>query len=296
LVGLPNAGKSTLMNALIGQKLSIVTAKAQTTRATVSGIRSEDGVQAVFADTPGLVDPRNLLHKAMRGLAYSTFAEADLRLIVIDASRAPDAEPVSRLAAVLGEGPPRPTLIVLNHMDRSNSGLLDRWRVWAALLPEAEIAETDASRDIGVEQVWRWVAERLPEHPFLYDPEDLSTENLRFFVSELVRETAFEQYRQEIPYAIVCTVDEFREAEDPVYIGITVHVERESQKGMVVGRGGAAIRALGSDSRAKIETLLERPVYLDLWVKVLPGWRSRPATLKRLGFDVPDEPNDGARG
>ncbi len=289
LLGVPNAGKSTLLNALIGQKLSIVTAKAQTTRQRVTGIRSEGSAQAVFLDTPGLLDPGNLLQRSMRGSALEAIEDADVLVLVVDASQPRSAtEARAQMAQVLPEDQ-RPKILAINKIDASMDTEVTSWERWGADKLGAAPARLSALHGTGVDALWDAIVERLPESPFYYDPDDLSTENLRFFVAELVRETAMEALRQEVPYGVTCAVEEFREDQDPIYIGTTIFVERNSQKGIVVGKGGALIRELGKRSREKIEALLDQRVYLDLWVKVLPGWRSRRASLKRLGFSVPED-------
>ncbi len=288
LVGLPNAGKSTLLNELLGERLSIVTAKAQTTRKPVTGIRSDPGIQAVFKDTPGLLRVENLLQRSMRGMAQKEIMDCDAIVLVLDSADPPSDAERDRLREALVDARV-PILAVLNKSDEARSEAAGRLALWAVDALGAAPMAASASSGEGVPEIWEWIAEQLPESPFLYDPDDLSTDNLRFFVSELVRETVFELYRQEVPYSIVCTIDEFRENEEPVFVRVVVHVERNSQKGIVIGKGGVAIRELGTRSRAKIETLLGEPVYLDLWVKVLEGWRSRSTALEQLGFPVPDE-------
>lgn len=287
LVGLPNAGKSTLLNALLGERLSIVTAKAQTTRKPVTGIRTEGDVQVVFRDTPGLLRAENRLQHSMREMAQSAAHDADAVVLIVDGSRPPKEAQRQRIEETL-EDVRSPILAVLNKSDVSTPETLERVREWTEGRLGAETVVAAATEEAGIEDVWSWIAAQMPESPFLHDEDDLSTDNLRFFVAELVRETVFEMYRQEIPYSVVCTVDAYRENEDPVFIRVVVNVERNSQKGIVIGKRGAGIRELGTRARAKIETLLGQPVYLDLWVKVLDGWRSRDSTLKQLGFPVPD--------
>lgn len=287
LIGLPNAGKSTLLNALLGERLSIVTAKAQTTRKPVTGIRSEDGVQVIFRDTPGLLRAENRLQHSMREMAQTAAHDADAVVLIVDASRPPKDNQRQRIEDTLTDVR-SPILAVLNKSDVSSPESLEAVREWIEDRLGAETLVAAAAKGSGVDAVWTWIGSQMPESPFLHDEEDLSTDNLRFFVAELVRETVFEMYRQEIPYSVVCTVDAYRENEDPVFIRVVVNVERNSQKGIVIGKRGAGIRELGTRARQKIETLLGQPVYLDLWVKVLDGWRSRDSTLKQLGFPVPD--------
>jgi len=288
LVGAPNAGKSTLLNALIGERLSIVTSKAQTTRQNVTGIRTDEGAQAIFLDTPGLLDPSNLLQRSMRAAAAQALDDADVHVVVVDAAgKAVKEHRQHILKALRDRNVPR--ILAINKIDVAPDGVVEEWRSWSEAAMAAVPVPLSALSGIGVDTLWTTIVERLPPSPFFYDPDDLSTENLRFFVAELVRETALEALRQEIPYGLACAVEEFREDQDPVYIQTTIYVERNSQKGIVVGKNGAQIRALGARSREKIEALLGTRVYLDLWVKVLPGWRTKRASLKRLGFAVPDD-------
>jgi len=288
LVGLPNAGKSTLLNALIGESLSIVTAKPQTTQRRVAGIRTEGPAQYIFLDTPGILPPANLFHSSLGLAVQAAVREADVVLFLFDQSRGhPDEEWVRLEEAVKGYRGP---LVVLGTkadltqaretMERAKAFADRRGAPFLAVAPP---------QGTGIDELLRVVAERLPEGPFLYPEEDLASEPLRFFVAELVRETMLEQYHEEIPYASLCHVEEYRDDPERTFIHVMIYVERESQKGIVVGKGGGAIRELGIASRRKIEALLGGPVYLDLRVKVLPGWRKKRGQLSRFGFALPPE-------
>ena len=289
LVGRPNAGKSTLLNRLVGEHLSIVTPKAQTTWQRVTGIRTEGAVQMVFLDTPGLLEARDLLQRAMLGAALEALAEADVVLLVVDATAAPTGEDEVRVLTALEEAD-APLFVALNKVDEAPDDAVRAWERWVGeRLPHARVCRMSAREGTGLQELVEAVAGDLPEGPFLYPEDDIASDPVRFFVSELVRETIFEQYHQEIPYSVFCQVAEFREDQDPVYIHVDVHVERKSQKGILIGKGGAAIRELGATSRAKIEHFLGRRVYLDLWVKPLPSWRKSKAHLGRFGFRLPPE-------
>jgi GTPase len=290
LVGRPNAGKSTLLNRVIGEHLSIVTAKAQTTWQRVTGIHTTDASQIVFLDTPGLLEARDLLQKAMLGAALEALADADVVLVVIDATRPPTAEDEARLGSAL-EGVRAPVRIALNKVDEADGPAVESWRLWVEKHLNAPVHPISAQVGTGVEELVQVLESALPVGPFLYPDDEIASQPVRFFVEELVRETVFEQYHQEIPYSVVCRVGEFREGEDPIYIQIDVHVERKSQKGILIGNKGAAIRALGTESRRKIEHFLGRRVYLDLWVKPLGAWRKDRRALGELGYHVPD-PDD----
>ena len=282
MVGAPNAGKSTLLNRLVGQRLAIVSPRPQSTRQRVVGIVSRELEQLVFTDTPGLLDPSYHLQRAMQHEAIEALADADVVLFVIDASR-PDAQGPEVLD-VLGVAVRKPMILVLNKADATD---LERRTALSQRFPEAQVIS--AATGDGVDALVQRVAALLPESPFLYNADDASTQSTRFFVCEALREAAFEQLDEELPYAIHCEIDEFRETQRPVYIRAVLYVERDSQKRIVIGEGGKRIREIGKATRTKVEPLVDAPVYLDLWVKVLPNWRRNVATLQRLGFTLPKE-------
>ena len=280
VVGKPNAGKSTLLNRLVGQKLSIISPKPQSTRDRVVGIRTEGDVQMVLLDTPGLLDPKYALQEAMHATARLALADADVIVHVADAAEGlpPSLQESARLDA-----PPRaPVVLALNKVDTLDTAARTRLREAA---PEARFIS--ARTGDGVNGLVARVAQELPESPFLYPEDELSTQHLRFFAAELVRETALEQLSDEVPYSIACEVEEFREDRSPVYIRAVIHVERESQKRILIGAGGTRVRDIGRAARRKIETLVGGPVYLDLWVKVLANWRRDPNALARFGYRLP---------
>lgn len=287
LVGLPNAGKSSLLNQMLETKLSIVTPLAQTTRERVVGIDTRDGVQMVFLDTPGIVRPSYLLHHALVSIVAESLADADVVVLVVDGTRGPPELDDEVLAALhrVGSG----LVVVINKVDvaaeTAISGLVEWSERTFSRVPMRVSAESGA----GVADLRAAIAERLPESPFLYPDDELSSQPVRFFVAEMVRETVFEQFLEEVPYSVAVRIEEFREAETPVFIRAVVLVERPSQKAILIGKGGSAIRALGTAARRKIEEFVGSTVYLELWVKVLPKWRKSPLELKRLGFPVPDE-------
>ena len=276
LAGAPNVGKSSLLNALIGTHLAIVSPKAQATRIPVTGLRTEGDVQYVFHDLPGLLDPSYLMQSRMRDLALRAMEKAD---VVLQLHPAPLA--------------PAPDLVALAHLDTAPRGKILPVYTKGDLVSPAERARLDAIAPVtiaddpaSIERLLARLTPFLPERPFEFDPEDVGTQPLRFFVVEYLREAAFEQLEDELPYAFAAEVEEFREDKSPMYIRVTLFVERESQKGMVVGKGGATIKAIGAHARARLEALTGSPVYLDLWVKVLPKWRRSAAALTRFGFPV----------
>jgi GTPase len=287
LVGLPNAGKSSLLNRLLGSKLSIVTPFAQTTRERVIGIDSRDGAQMVFIDTPGILRPAYLLHRSLIELVEETISDADVVVLVTDASRAPP-ELEDDVVAGLRRAPNR-LLVAVNKADVAAETQLSAHAAWAQRTLGASSVIVSAESGRGVEELRERIGTLLPESPFLYPEDDISSQPVRFFVAELVRETIFEQYSEEIPYSVAVRIDDYQEAVDPVRIRAIIYVERDSQKGILIGKGGAALRELGTRARFKIEEFVGEHVFLELWVKVLPKWRKNPIELRRLGFPVPQE-------
>jgi GTP-binding protein Era len=282
LAGAPNVGKSTLLNELVGQHLAIVSPKPQATRLPVTGIRSDGDTQYIFHDLPGLLDPSYLLQTRMRDLALETVAKMDLVLHLHPAPEAP-APPFERLAGL--SGPLNvPVLTVYTKGD------LVHPQRRAELEQEGPVVA--ATSDTGTDRLLDRVRSFLPEREFEYDPDDVGTQPVRFFVVEYLREAAFDLLADELPYSFTAEVEEFREAERPVYIRVTLFVERESQKAIVIGRSGATIKAIGAHARRRLEELIGAPVYLDSWVKALPNWRKNSGALTRFGF--PATPKESA--
>ena len=281
VAGKPNAGKSTLLNQLVGQKLAITSPKPQSTRDRVVGIRTADGVQMVILDTPGLLEPEYELHHLMKATALAALRDADVIVYHADATVGPPAS--LDVAAGLSAPPRAQVITVLNKGDMISPA------VRADLLEQRPGALiVSALTGEGVDALVARLGAALPEHPYLYNEEDISTQQTRFFAAELVRESALEQLDQEVPYSVACVIEEFRETTDPVYIRAVLHVERDSQKGILLGHKGERIREIGRASRLKIEALIEQRVFLDLWVKVLPNWRKDPKALARLGYRPPE--------
>lgn len=288
LIGLPNVGKSSLLNAFIGERLSIVTPRAQTTRERVLGIYTSDGAQMIFVDTPGLLEPRYLLHHSMLEAARAALSDADLVVLLLDATA---AEPPSLPADVLGALRSRRgrAFVAINKIDAAAPGGIEALRAWARSELDLDAFEISALTGEGVDELRAALIGALPVSRFFYPEDDLAVQPVRFFVAELIRETIFEAYREEIPYSTAVAIEEFRESEDPIYIRAVIHVERDSQKAILIGKEGAAIRELGKNARAKVEAFVGARVYLDLWVKTLPRWRRNRAALERLGYPVPPE-------
>jgi GTPase len=282
VVGKPNAGKSTLLNRIMGEKLAIVSAKPQSTRDRVVGIRTTDDVQMIILDTPGLLNPRYELQRAMRSTALRALKDADVVIYLADATeRTP---PPLLQAAELDRPPSAPVWTVLNKADAIRP--VERQELSDAL-PGARFVS--ALTGEGVDALLAELGAVLPESPFLYPEDEISTASVRFFVSELVRETALEQLDEEVPYSLACEVEEFREGSTPVYIRTVLYVERESQKRILIGHNGQRIRDIGRAARAKVEAFVGAAVYLDLWVKVLPNWRKSDSAVRRFGYRLHDD-------
>lgn len=279
LVGKPNAGKSTLLNRLLGVKLAITSPKPQSTRVSAVGIITTDTCQMVMLDTPGLLDPSYTLQRSMLASAIASLRDADVAIYVHDATNGPPPS----LASLLPQGTPLPRtqLIWANKGDLLNDGNRQELESTDAVIVGS--AETGD----GIDTLLTRVAAHLPLSPFLYPVDELSTQPMRFFAAEAIRESALAILHEEVPYGIFVDIEEFREAKTPIYIRAVLYVERDSQKGIVLGAKGRTIREIGTAARVLIERLVEGAVYLDLWVKVMPDWRKDANALRRFGFNVP---------
>jgi len=276
VVGKPNVGKSTLLNRIIGQKLSITSPKPQSTRDRIVGIFTTSEAQMVILDTPGLLDPKYPLQESMRGTAVRALEEADVIVYLADAI---EGEAPSLLeAAKLTKPPKAPVIVALNKAD---SLPLPRRE---ELTAKGDVTLISALTGEGIPELMERLTRQLPESPFLYPEDEISTQPVRFFVAELVRETVLEQLHDEVPYAVAVQVEEYREGRSPLYIRAVIYVERDSQKAIIIGSQGAQIKKIGETARKKIETFVGEQVYLDLWVKVLANWRKNPGSLSRFGY------------
>jgi GTP-binding protein Era len=278
VVGKPNVGKSTLLNRIVGQKLSITSPKPQSTRDRIVGILTTGDAQMVILDTPGLLDPKYPLQEAMRGTAIRALEEADVIIYLADATEG--APPSLIEAAKLGKNPSAPVIVALNKSDALPPTRRDE------LAAHGNGTLVSALTGEGIPELMERVTQRLPESPFLYPEDEISTQPVRFFVAELVRETVLEQLHDEVPYAVAVQVEEYREGRSPLYIRAVIYVERDSQKAIIIGSKGAQIRKIGESARKKIETFVGEQVYLDLWVKVLANWRKNPGSLSRFGYQL----------
>lgn len=279
VAGAPNAGKSTLLNRIIGQKLAITSRKPQSTRDRIVGIHTTASAQMIVFDTPGLLEPAYALQQSMRSTALVALADADVIAYIADAT-AGSPRPLTEVAG-LNRPPRAPVVLVLNKID-----LLDAAEHRRLVTDYPDAAFISAVTGEGVPELLSHLDSYLPESPFLYPDDEISTQSVRFFVAELIRETVLEQLHDEIPYSVACGVEEFREGGSPVYIRAVIYVERESQKRIVIGASGARIREVGKAARKKVEAFIGESVYLDLWVKVLPNWRRSATALERLGYHI----------
>lgn len=271
IAGRPNVGKSSLLNALVGDRLAMVSPKAQATREPVIGLRSEGETQFIFEDLPGLLDPSYLLQRRMVALAVAAIQRADVILHLHPAAEFPAPDLVTLLPS--GVRPSRPVVVAYTKADVVPSAK----RVAGPLYVSTEPVQ-------GLAALTAILAEHLPEKPWQYPGDDLGTQPVRFFVTEYLREAAFQHLEDEVPYSFASVVEEFREAADPIYIRTTLFVERESQKRILIGAGGRTIKAIGQHARLRLEQLLGGRVYLETWVKVVPHWRQSSDVLARLGF------------
>lgn len=279
VAGKPNAGKSTLLNRIVGQKLAITSQKPQSTRDRVVGIHTTGDMQMIVFDTPGLLEPKYALQESMRSTALRALNDADVIVYLADAS---DGAPPPLQEAAGLESPPRSRVIeVLNKTD-----LIPAERRDALRAERPESVQVSALTGEGVNELLASISEALPESPFLYPEDDVSTQSVRFFTAELIRETVLEQLHDEIPYSVAVGIEEFREGRSPLYIRAVVYVERDSQKRIIIGAKGSRIREVGQAARKKIETFVGQSVYLDMWVKVLPNWRRSTSALERFGYHI----------
>lgn len=283
IVGNPNVGKSTLMNLLVGERLSIITSKAQTTRHKILGIVNKEDHQLVFSDTPGVLEPNYKLQESMLKFSKSALVDADVILYLTDTveTAAKNADFIKEVAHAKV-----PVLVVINKVDLSTQeGLEALTDQWKTLLPNAEIYPVSALHKFNVDQLYQRILELTPESPPYFDKDALTDKPERFFVSEIIREKILLYYQKEIPYSVEVVVEEFKETPKRVNISASIHVARDSQKGILIGHQGKALKKLGTEARRAIETFLDRKVFLQLYVKVSKDWRNQDNFLKNFGYD-----------
>lgn len=281
IIGKPNVGKSTLMNALIGESLSVVTPKAQTTRHRIRGILNHNDYQIVFSDTPGILKPAYKLHERMMKAVDATFTDADVVLLVVEAGEKALTEEVANRLHNLRE----PLIVAINKIDLTEQSLLEeRVAYWEQTLHPAAIIPISAAEKFNLDILLQVVLRYLPEGPAYFDKEDLSDRHIRFFVSEIIREQLLLQYRKEVPYSCEVKIIEYKEADDIDRIRCEIYVDRESQKAILLGHKGEAIKKLGTASRIRMEKMLEKKVFIELTVKVRTDWRDDERQLDQFGY------------
>ena len=283
IVGNPNVGKSTLMNQLVGERISIATFKAQTTRHRIMGIVNTDDMQIVFSDTPGVLKPNYKMQEMMLAFSESALADADILLYVTDVVENPEKnmdflDKVKKMTI--------PVLLLINKIDESNQKKLgDVVEKWHALLPNAEILPISAKNKFGIDMLLKRIKELLPESPAFFDKDQLTDKPARFFVSEIIREKILLYYDKEIPYAVEVRVERFKEDDKMIHINAVIYVERDSQKGIIIGHQGIALKKVNTESRKALEKFFGKKIFLETFVKVDKDWRSSQKELDAFGYN-----------
>jgi GTP-binding protein Era len=282
IIGKPNAGKSTLMNALVGEKMSIITPKAQTTRHRILGIVNEEDYQIVFSDTPGIIKPHYALQETMMHQVNGSIVDADLILLVTDINEKYDESDVLEKL----QGSLAPLCVIINKIDKSDEEIVkQKVDYWQEKLNPKAIFAVSALKDHNVLAVMNFVIEHLPEHPAYYEKDVLTDRNDRFFASEIIREKIFKIYEKEIPYSTEVIITAFKEGETMHRISSEIIVERESQKNILIGKGGETLKKVGTYARKDMEEFFQKKVFLEMFIKVIPDWRSKKNYLKRFGYE-----------
>ena len=283
IIGNPNVGKSTLMNALVGEKLSIVTSKAQTSRHRIMGIVNGDDWQIVYSDTPGILKPSYRLQQNMMNFVDGALGDADIVLYVTDTVETPDKNEdyISKLQRIQC-----PVIVVINKIDISDQQkVLELASWWKEQLPAAEIIPASAQERFNLESILDAVVSRLPVCPPWFDKDAFTDKNLRFFASEIIREKIFLNYKEEIPYSCEVGIEAFKEGAERYDIDAVIYVMRESQKGIIIGKKGAALKKVGTQARIDMEDFFQKKVFLSIFVKVDPDWRENKRELRRFGYE-----------
>ena len=283
IIGNPNVGKSTLMNALVGEKLSIVTAKAQTTRHRIMGIVNGEDYQIVYSDTPGILKPNYRLQESMMNFVDTAIGDADIILYVTDTVEKGDknADYIAKLKNL-----ECPVVLVINKIDVSTQEkVLELMSWWKEQLPQAVIIPASAKEKFNLESILEAISSRLPEAPAWFDKDTFTDKNLRFFASEILREKIFLNYSEEIPYSCQVEIESFKEGEERYEISAVIYVMRDSQKGIIIGKKGAALKKVGTEARLDMEDFFQKKVFLSTYVKVDPDWRENRKELRRFGYE-----------
>ncbi|QBQ42341.1 GTPase Era [Sphingobacterium psychroaquaticum] len=282
IIGKPNAGKSTLMNSLVGEKMSIITPKAQTTRHRIIGIVNEENYQIVFSDTPGVIKPNYSLQESMMNFVQGSLIDADVILFVTDIHEKYDENDVIEKLRKTAS----PVAVLINKIDKSSEEeVMSKVEFWKEKINPDAVFAISAKLEYGVSGIMEYIKEKLPVHPPFYAKDELTDRNMRFFVSEIIREKVFKLYDKEIPYSTEIIVKSFKEEAKITRIAAEIIVERDSQKNIIIGKGGEMIKKVGTYARQDIETFIDGKVFLELFVKVIPDWRSKKNYLKQFGYD-----------
>jgi GTP-binding protein Era len=283
IIGNPNVGKSTLMNAFVGERLSIITSKAQTTRHRILGIVNGDDFQMILSDTPGIIKPAYQLQESMMGFVKSAFEDADVLLYLVELGEKAlkDEAFFNKITAAK-----IPVLLLINKIDKGNEALLkESLELWQKQVPNAEIFAISALEDFGVQEVFKRIIDVLPESPAFYPKDQLTDKPERFFVNEIIREKILIHYKKEIPYSVEIDTEEFFEEENIIRLRSVIMVERETQKGIIIGHKGSALKRVGVEARKDLEKFFGKQVHMELYVKVNKNWRSNDRQLKRFGYN-----------
>lgn len=284
IVGNPNVGKSTLMNLLVGERISIATFKAQTTRHRIMGIINTDEMQIVFSDTPGVLKPNYKLQESMLNFSESALKDADVLLYVTDVVEKPDKN-IDFIQKVQAMNVP--VLLLINKIDLSNQEALTKIvEEWHALLPKAEIIPISATSRFNIDVVMKRIKDLLPDSPPYFDKDQWTDKPARFFVTEIIREKILLYYDKEIPYAVEVVVEQFKEDEKSIHINAVIYVERDSQKGIIIGKQGRALKKVATEARKSLEKFFGKSIYLETFVKVDKDWRSSDKELKNFGYNL----------
>ncbi|MBE9584546.1 GTPase Era [Mucilaginibacter sp. JRF] len=282
IIGKPNAGKSTLMNHLVGEKMSVITPKAQTTRHRILGIVNGDDYQIVFSDTPGIIKPHYALHESMMHQVEGSIVDADLILLVTDINEKHDEDDVIKKL----QGSLAPLAILINKIDQSDAEVVkQKVEYWQQKLNPKAVFAISALHEHNLKAIMDFIMEHLPEHPAYYDKDALTDRNDRFFASEMIRAQVFKQYKKEIPYSTEVIVTAFVEGETLHRISAEIIVERDSQKNILIGKNGEMLKIVGKYARLDMEEFFQRKVFLEMFVKVIPDWRSKKNYLKKFGYE-----------
>jgi GTP-binding protein Era len=281
IIGKPNVGKSTLMNKLVGENLSIITAKAQTTRHRIMGILNADDFQIVYSDTPGLLEPKYELQKAMMSYVKVSLEDADVVLLVVDWTDLWDEQQFSIISKIK-----TPILVIINKSDlaKTSEEKIQKLEYWKKIFPISDCLTVSAKNGTNINAVLPAIVKMLPEHPGFFPKDEMTTRSERFFASEIIREKIFIHYEQEIPYSSEVAIESFKEEENIIRIRAIIFIERDSQKGILIGKAGASLKWVGTEARKDMEKFFGKKIFLETFVKVAVNWRKEKNKLKQFGY------------